>query len=175
MILLMVDTQNLFYSVRDAYGAGSRIDFKKLRDAARNKRRQKVKPIAYLAKYGDDNSTALETALRTLGYSVRVHGVKKDGQGNYQKTNTDTYLAMDTIDTVFNEPNVKTVVVASGDSDFIPLYDRLRKRGVRVEVVAFKDSLGNDVAQHVDEVRLLDESVIFEGDTKLARSNERGA
>jgi len=40
-LLFLVDVQNLFYSARDAYGLASRVDFRKLKEAALNGRKFK--------------------------------------------------------------------------------------------------------------------------------------
>jgi len=55
------------------------------------------------------------------------------------------------------------------------LYTKLRERGVRVEVLAFQDSLNRELVYHVDEVRLLGKHILFEQREVDDGSNERSA
>lgn len=80
--------------------------------------------------------------------------VKKYGrpttQQNY-KANVDLMMAIDATElSVDIRPD--TVVLVTGDGDFAFLASKLRRRGIRVEVAAFEDNLGEDLkvaANHV--------------------------
>jgi uncharacterized LabA/DUF88 family protein len=178
VILLLVDVQNLFYSMRDTFGQGSRIDFKKLMELARNNRDMPVQAIAYLARYRNQESAPIAQALTTLGYSLRYKEAKtRDGQS--KGTDIDSALILDAMD-ITTDPlqGCEVVVVASGDSDFIPLYQTLQKRGIRVEVIAFQDSLSkhSDIVNCADDIRILSHTIMFgEGDSAHAGPTEEGA
>ena len=64
--------------------------------------------------------------------------------GGTYKCNFDVEIAMDVLKVVYQvKPDI--IVLASGDADFVPLIQEVRKSGVRVEVAAFQESAGADV------------------------------
>jgi uncharacterized LabA/DUF88 family protein len=64
--------------------------------------------------------------------------------GGTYKCNFDVEIAMDMLRTVYQvKPDI--IVLASGDSDFVPLIQEVRKAGVRVEVAAFVETSGADI------------------------------
>lgn len=86
--------------------------------------------------------------LRTHGFLV----VTKDGspretggpEGAHYKANLDVIMALDGLDLAASvRPDV--VVLVTGDSDFAYLAQKLRRRGIRVEVAAFDQALGNEL------------------------------
>ena len=64
--------------------------------------------------------------------------------GGTYKCNFDVEITMDVLKVVYQvRPDI--VVLASGDADFIPLIQEVRKSGVRVEVAAFEGTAGPDI------------------------------
>ena len=64
--------------------------------------------------------------------------------GGTYKCNFDVEIAMDVLRVVYQvKPDI--IVLATGDSDFIPLIQEVRKAGVRVEVAAFIETAGTDI------------------------------
>src|SRR6266702_1288646 len=64
--------------------------------------------------------------------------------GETYKCNFDVEITMDVLKAVYQvKPDI--IVLATGDSDFIPLIQEVRKAGVRVEVAAFKETAGIDI------------------------------
>jgi len=166
-ILLLVDVQNLFYSVRDLFGIDARVDFKRLIEAAKNNREDvSVTAVAYLAVLGDSGGKAgmsrgIVAALKTVGYEVRLKEVRQDLDGKLHDTNLDGEIIVEAM-SLLNQDSYDTLVLASGDGDFVPLYTKLHECGIRVEVLAFQDSLNREIVRYVNEVRLLGKSILFE-------------
>ncbi len=72
--------------------------------------------------------------------------VTKEGKakGDSYEANIDIVMAMDAIEMALDvQPNI--VVLVTGDSDFAYLAEKLRRRGIRVEVASVEQSLGNDL------------------------------
>jgi uncharacterized LabA/DUF88 family protein len=64
--------------------------------------------------------------------------------GGTYKCNFDVEITMDVLKVVYQvRPDI--VVLASGDADFVPLIQEVRKSGVRVEVAAFEGTAGAGV------------------------------
>src|SRR5438552_4141930 len=61
--------------------------------------------------------------------------------GGTYKCNFDVEITMDVLKVVYQvKPDI--IVLASGDADFVPLIQEVRKSGVRVEVAAFEETAG---------------------------------
>src|SRR5438874_11709124 len=64
--------------------------------------------------------------------------------GGTYKCNFDVEITMDMLKVVYQvKPDI--IVLATGDSDFIPLIQEVRKSGIRVEVAAFEETAGTDI------------------------------
>lgn len=64
--------------------------------------------------------------------------------GGTYKCNFDVEIAMDVLRVLYQvKPDI--IVLASGDADFVPLIQEVRKSGVRVEVAAFEETAGADI------------------------------
>jgi len=83
--------------------------------------------------------------LREAGYFVRT----KQGTiaGDTFRCNMDVDLALDAIQLAINL-NPDTVIIGSGDADFLPVVDTLRQRGIRVEVAAFRAAAAQVMREH---------------------------
>ena len=64
--------------------------------------------------------------------------------GGTYKCNFDVEITMDVLRVLYQvKPDI--IVLASGDADFVPLIQEVRKSGVRVEVAAFDETAGADI------------------------------
>lgn len=88
--------------------------------------------------------------------------VTKEGKskGNDYETNIDVVMAMDAIQLALEvKPDI--VVLVTGDSDFVHLAEKLRRKGIRVEVASIEQSLGNELKNAansvIDLIKLFDD------------------
>ena len=80
--------------------------------------------------------------------------------GGTYKCNFDVEITMDVLKVVYQvKPDI--IVLASGDSDFVPLIQEVRKSGIRVEVAAFEESAGIDILLKCSG--FIDLAVYYEG------------
>jgi len=68
--------------------------------------------------------------------------------GGTKKADWDVGITVDAIRTA---EIVDTIVIASGDGDFIPLVEYLKNQGRRVEVIAFGRSTSGKIKEIADE------------------------
>ncbi len=68
--------------------------------------------------------------------------------GGAKKADWDVGMAIDAVRTA---EIVDTIVLASGDGDFIPLVEYLKNQGRRVEVMAFGPSASGKLKEIADE------------------------
>lgn len=91
--------------------------------------------------YGDWTRPAFnryQASLMEAGFEL-VHLPETNSQG---KNGSDVRLAIDVIEYVARFPDIQTVIIGSGDTDFIPLIQRLRALGKEVIVMGFEHSVG---------------------------------
>lgn len=146
---VFVDVQNLYYSAKYLYK--KHVNFKTvLKDVVQG--RVLVRARAYVIKAEEVQNTFFE-ALRTAGFEVRV----KDLQifpGGAKKGDWDVGLAMDAIE---QAPKIDTVIIVSGDGDYVPLIEHLRRAlGCRIEVAAFGKSTSAKLKEVADSFLDLD-------------------
>jgi uncharacterized LabA/DUF88 family protein len=80
--------------------------------------------------------------------------------GGTYKCNFDVEITMDVLKVVYQvKPDI--IVLASGDSDFVPLIQEVRKSGIRVEVAAFEENAGIDILLKCSG--FIDLAVYYEG------------
>ena len=156
-VLVLVDESNVVSSARTC---GRNLDWLKLRDHFKDeeKARQLIEMVIYAGmppampdwQSERDKKSKFVHWLRSNGFLV----VTKDGspaeEGHY-KANIDVMMAIDAIElSVEMRPDV--VILVTGDADFSYLALQLRRRGIRVEVAAVAQNLGNALKTAANEV-----------------------
>ena len=141
---VFIDTQNLYHSARNLYQA--RVNFGAvLKDAVAG--RKLVRAVAYVITTEAGDEKNFFEALSKLGIETKT----KDLQifaGGAKKADWDVGLAVDAIKM---SPRLDSVVIISGDGDFIPLVEYLQTIGVQVEVVSFGKSTSGKLREAVDD------------------------
>jgi uncharacterized LabA/DUF88 family protein len=106
--------------------------------------------------------------LWRAGYIVNTK--KGTIAGATYKCNFDVEMTMDILKVIYQvKPDI--LVLATGDSDFIPLIREVRKSGVRVEVAAFAETAGADIL--LKSSGFVDLAVYYEG-YLAAQSGDQG-
>lgn len=141
---VFIDTQNLYHSARNLYQA--RVNFGAvLKDAVSG--RKLVRAVAYVITTEAGDEKNFFEALSKLGIETKT----KDLQifaGGAKKADWDVGLAVDAIKM---SPRLDSVVIVSGDGDFVPLVEYLQTNGVQVEVVSFGKSTSGKLREAVDD------------------------
>lgn len=141
---VFVDVQNMYYSARNLYDA--KLNFREvLKEAVKS--RSLIRAIAYVIKADVKDEKNFFDALKNFGFEIRA----KDLQvfyGGHKKGDWDIGIAMDTIELA---SKLDTVVLVSGDGDFIPLAQHLKRAlGCKVEVIAFGKSCSSKLKEEAD-------------------------
>ena len=149
---VFVDVQNLYYSARNLYN--SKINFKELlKEAVAG--RKLIRAIAYSIRAGEKDEDSFYNALEEIGFEVKAKQLQIFYGGN-KKGDWDVGIAMDAIELA---PRLDTIVLISGDGDFIPLVQHLRRAlGCRVEVAAFGKSCSSKLSEEADRFVDLDKN-----------------
>jgi len=148
---IFVDVQNLYYSAKHIYKA--KVNYSALLKTALNGR-ELIRAIAYVVKADELGEEKFFEALRGAGWELKA----KDLQifpGGQKKADWDVGLAMDAIEL---GSKLDVVVIVSGDGDYIPLVEHLKRAvGCRVECVAFGKSTSGKLKEVVDSFVDMDE------------------
>ena len=137
---VFVDVQNMFYSAKHQYQA--RLNFARLLDSA-VKGRRLIRAIAYIVHTkGIDQDNFIDMLSRT-GYEVKSKELKVRLDGT-AKGDWDMGIAIDSISLL---DRLDTMVLVSGDGDFVDLVNMLKGRGVRVEVMSFPKSTADELTK----------------------------
>ncbi len=141
-VAVLIDVQNLYHSAKNLYGG--RVNFKEVLRAA-VAGRELVRAIGYVIRTESGEEKAFLDALTKMGIETKI----KDLQifpGGMKKADWDVGMTIDAVrlaDTIIN-----TVVLVTGDGDFIPLVEFLKAKGIQVEVMAF----GRSTSQKLRDV-----------------------
>lgn len=150
-VAVFIDTQNLYHSAKNLYHA--RVNFNNvLKDSVAGRRL--VRARAYLVTTETGEEKAFLEALNKLG----IEPITKDLQvfaGGAKKADWDVGLA---IDAITASSKVDTVILISGDGDFVPLVEYLQMHaGCQVEVTSFGRSTSQRLKEAADDVLDLDQ------------------
>jgi|SRR5579885_671755 len=132
-----IDASNIIYGARTE---GWFIDQKKLFDYLKRKF-ETSKVFFYFGK--DDNNKKQGKFLKKLekfGYTLRVKQIKR--YGKRQKANCDVDL---TLDMLVLMKEYDQAIVLTGDGDFLPLFEYLRKQKKKITILAFPKSTAKEL------------------------------
>ena len=104
------------------------------------------------ADWSKDIFSQYQSTLTELGFEL-IHMPGTNLQG---KNGADVRLAIDVMDHLHEYPNIHTVIIGSGDSDFIPLIQRVQSRNRKVVIVGFEHSVANMVKKNSAEFKSLE-------------------
>lgn len=142
---IFIDTQNLYHSAKNLYK--SKVNFGAIMKEA-IAGRQLIRALAYVIKTEGEDEKSFFEALGKIGIETKV----KDLQiflGGAKKGDWDVGMAVDAIRLA---PKLDTVILATGDGDFVPLVEYLRLNlGVQVEVISFGKSSSGKLKEAADD------------------------
>lgn len=141
---IFIDTQNLYHSARNLYKG--RVNFGAvLRDAVSG--RKLVRAVAYVITTEAGDEKSFFEALTKLGIETKTKDLQIFHSGT-KKGDWDVGL---TVDAIKMAPRLDSVVIISGDGDYVPLVEYLQTMGVQVEVVSFGKSTSSALIETVDD------------------------
>ena len=131
---VFIDAQNLYHSAKHLYKA--RVNFGAILDEAVGGRIL-VRAIAYVISTESGEEKNFFGALTKMGIETKTKDLQIFSDGA-KKADWDVGLA---IDAVKLAPKLDTIVLVTGDGDFIPLIQYLDlNKGCQVEVISFGKS-----------------------------------
>jgi uncharacterized LabA/DUF88 family protein len=142
---VFVDVANVVYSAR---ALRNQVDFGHLLTFLRGNRRL-IRAHAYAPTEPDPRGEQMFlSVVKGHGYRITTKNYKTFASGA-KKADLDLDLCMDIVRLV-DSGAIDTLVLVSGDSDFLPLLEYCSDKGVRVEVAAFDDAAAAILRQSCD-------------------------
>ncbi|MFO8018020.1 MAG: NYN domain-containing protein [Promethearchaeia archaeon] len=156
-IIIFIDNSNLFHQFQKLK---FKCDYKKLKDEIAHGRKivdariytglmypVKRKDKAYLSKLGH------------LGFKVVTRSIKVAPDGRKVEKRIDVLMAVDIMSAVFQR-DFDTIVLISGDGDFVPVAKKLNELNTDLEIWSFKDLLsehlrsvvGNEKCHYIEAI-----------------------
>lgn len=132
-----VDTSNIIYGAK---AEGWYIDHKKLHNYLRKK--FEASKIFFYFGRNDKNPRQVKflQKLQYFGYILRIKQIK--WYGKRMKANCDVDLTMDML---LLRDKYTNAVILTGDGDFLPLFEYLRKQGKKITIIAFSKRTSHDL------------------------------
>jgi uncharacterized protein (TIGR00288 family) len=143
-VAVFIDAQNMYHSARSLFGG--KVNFKSVLQTAVGGR-QLIRAFSYVIRTKTGEEKAFLEALEKAGIELRVEDLQ-EFYGGAKKGDWDVGLTVDAIRTA---EIVDTIVIASGDGDFIPLVEYLKNQGRRVEIIAFGKSTSGKLKEIADD------------------------
>lgn len=147
---IFIDTQNLYHSAKNLYKR--KVNFGEvLKEALTN--RVLIRAIAYVITSEAGDEKGFFDALQKMGIETKTKNLQVFA-GGAKKADWDVGLAVDAI-SLSNK--LDSVVIVSGDGDFVPLVEYLKlSAGCQVEVVSFGKSTSSKLIESADDFIDLD-------------------
>jgi uncharacterized LabA/DUF88 family protein len=144
-VAVFIDTQNLYHSAKNLYN--TKVNFGAVMSESVGKRKL-IRALAYVITTEAGDETNFFEALTKLGIETKT----KDLQifyGGAKKADWDVGLAVDAIRLA---PKVDTIILATGDGDFVPLVTFLKEHhGIQVEVISFGRSSSSKLREACED------------------------
>lgn len=145
-VAILVDVQNLYYSAKNLYH--SRVNFKNILQLILQGRKL-TRAIAYAVDTGaDDTNKVFIDALHESGFEIKQKMIQTFVDGS-KKADWDVGIAMDAVRL---GSKVDSIVLVSGDGDYVPVVNYLQQsQGCLVEVMAFGRTTNKELKELADE------------------------
>jgi len=150
-VAILIDVQNLYHSAKNLYQA--KVNFREILKLAISGRIL-IRAFGYVVRTKTAEEKPFFEALTKLGIETRIRDLQ-EFYGGLKKADWDVGIAVDAIRIA---PTVDTVVLCSGDGDFLQLVEYLKNQGKRVEIIAFSRSASSKLKDMSDEFINLEEN-----------------
>ena len=149
-VAILIDTQNLYHSAKNLYKA--KVNFGAVVKSALGDRKL-VRALSYVVNTESGEESAFFEALEKLGIEIKTKDLLVFF-GGAKKADWDVGMAIDAIKL---SHKVDSIVLATGDGDFVPLVEYVKAQGCQVEAITFGRSASSRLREAVDDFIDMDE------------------
>jgi uncharacterized LabA/DUF88 family protein len=176
-VMIFIDGSNLYHVLLRNCGR-SDLMFSSFGEKLTGKNRS-LKKIYYYnvrqelegkIKIPDEQKKFLSSLHKIKKLEVKL-GIWKEQNGSIVEKGVDVLLATDLVLNAVKN-NYDHAIIVSGDGDFFPAIDAVKKEGKRVEVAAFESNISREASESADKVLKLRKS-FFNNLWMPKRNNKR--
>ncbi|SDN94224.1 NYN domain-containing protein [Vreelandella arcis] len=154
-VAIFVDIQNVYYTVREAYGRN--FDYNKFWAQA-TANREVVNAFCYAIDRGDQKQREFQNILKAIGFDVKLKPFIQRSDGS-AKGDWDVGIALDAIEYA---EKADVIVLVSGDGDFDLLVNKIRiKHGKKVEVYGVPQLTAATLMNEASEFIAIDKALLL--------------
>ena len=151
-VAVLIDVQNMYHSAKAIYK--KRVNFKEvLKSAVAD--RLLIRAIGYVIQTETGEERLFFEALSKIGIELKIKDLQIFPDG-LKKADWDVGMAIDGVRLA--DSAIDTLVLITGDGDFIPLVEYLKSKGRKVEVLSFGQSTSSKLKESADEFMDLGEN-----------------
>ena len=141
---VLIDVQNMYHSAKNLYQA--RVNFREILKTAVSGRKL-IRAIGYVVTTETGEERAFLEALEKSGIEVKSKELQIFS-GGMKKADWDVGLAVDAFEL---SRKLDSIVLVTGDGDFVPLVEYLKTQGQQVEIIAFAKSASHKLQELADD------------------------
>ncbi|MFC7368784.1 MULTISPECIES: NYN domain-containing protein [Vreelandella] len=154
-VAIFVDIQNVYYTVREAYGKN--FDYNKFWAKA-TANRDVLAAFCYAIDRGDQKQREFQNILRAIGFNVKLKPFIQRSDGS-AKGDWDVGITLDAIEYA---ELADVIVLVSGDGDFDILANKIRSmHGKKVEVYGVPQLTAASLMNEASEFIAIDRSLLL--------------
>jgi uncharacterized LabA/DUF88 family protein len=154
-IAIFVDVQNIYYTTRQIYGR--QFNYRKLWQKISSEG-EIVHAFAYAIHRGDDKQHKFQSALRHIGFDVKLKPYIQRSDGS-AKGDWDVGI---TIDVLSHLKNIDTIVLLSGDGDFDLLIEKVKlSHNITAEVYGVSALTANSLIESASFFHPIEEALLL--------------
>ena len=143
-VIIFIDNSNLFHSFQSL---NFHCDYSKLKTIITGNRclieANLYTGLMYPVR---EKEKAWFNSLYKMGYTVKTRAIKVTPNGKKIEKRIDVLMAVDIISSAY-EKIVDTIIIVSGDSDFVPVVKKLIELKKNVEIWSFKKLLSRQLKE----------------------------
>lgn len=142
-VAIVIDYENLFYSSQNLYSCYPNLELL-IKLCEKRGRIASCQAYADWTKFQDKIPELFKAGIQPVFSPVSKSG----------KSSADTIICVKTMRLFYSNPNLESLLLVSGDRDFIPLAVELRSMGKKVIIVGMTGSYSVDLKEVSDELIL---------------------
>ena len=157
-LALFVDVQNIYYTVKQAYGC--HFNYRKLWQQL-SLEGSIMQAQAYAIDRNNAQQQSFQQILREIGFNVKLKPYIQRHDGS-AKGDWDVGIAIDMMDAALNQAQpIDRAVLLSGDGDFDLLLQRLRASGVASTVYGVPSLTATSLTNAATEFRAIEGNLLL--------------
>ena len=157
-LALFVDVQNIYYTVKQAYGC--HFNYRELWQQL-SQEGKIVQAQAYAIDRNNAQQQSFQQILREIGFNVKLKPYIQRGDGS-AKGDWHVGIAIDMMDAAINQAQpIDRAILLSGDGDFDLLLQRMRASGVDSTVYGVPSLTATSLINAATEFRAIEGNLLL--------------